>query len=338
MKNNRLFQTLIILLSMSFSGAVFSASSLLQPCTGKFPNPVTDICWTCLFPIKVGAFTLSTPNQRDNGDLPPPLLCACPAPPPIFIRVGVGVSFWEPARMAEVVRTPMCSPTLGGTRLGILPVPAGTHSQEVGKESSSFYHVHWFSYPVMSWLGMGFTAAACSETETFDMLYMSELDPLWDSDESSFLLNPEAVLFTNPIAQASCAADSIKAGIMGFGFDAMFWCAGSQGSVYPFTGSNAMHTGGVDASLNLVHRFIFKMHRELLGRDTSTVVAMCGSIPQPLLRKNQYKEQMVFPISHIPSGLGLGAPSTIWGAGREFPYKGEDYGYLIWRKRQCCAF
>ncbi|WP_422822808.1 TraU family protein [Vibrio fluvialis] len=28
----------------------------------------------------------------------------------------------------------------------------------------------------------------------------------------------------------------------------------------------------------------------------------------------------------------------MWGAGREFPYKGEDFTYLIWRKRTCCAF
>ncbi|XEO10470.1 TraU family protein [Orientia tsutsugamushi] len=26
----------------------------------------------------------------------------------------------------------------------------------------------------------------------------------------------------------------------------------------------------------------------------------------------------------------------MWQAGREFPVNGEDFGYLIWRKRDCC--
>jgi conjugal transfer pilus assembly protein TraU len=332
------FQGLVLLAGFTIGGVAFSDSSAVQPCNGKFPNPISDICWDCLFPIKIGSFTLSTPDQKDNSDPPPPLFCTCPAPPPLFVRVGVGISFWEPARMAEIVRTPMCSPTLGGVRLGTIPAPAGTHSQGGDDQTSSFYHVHWFSYPVLSWLGMAFTSTACQEGESFDMLYMSELDPLWDSDESSFLLNPESVLFTNPVAQAACAADSVSATLTNFGIDMMFWCAGSQGSVYPLTGTIANHGGGVDASLDILHRFTFKMHREMLGMDTSTTAAMCHALPQPLLRKQQYKQQMVYPISQTTTGLGYGVPMTIWGSGKEFPYKGEDYGYLVWRKRKCCSF
>lgn len=313
-------------------------SSDVQPCTGQYPNLMSDVCWDCMFPIKIGAFTLSTANQKDNDDPAPPMYCTCPAPPPVFYRYGVGVSFWEPARMAEVVRTPMCSPTLGGERLGSITAPAGTHSQYGEDPTSSYYHVHWFTYPILSWLGMGFTSAICSEGDTFDVMYMTEMDPFWDSDDSSYLLNAEAALFTSPIVQASCAADSVKASLTFFGIDAMFWCAGSQGSVYPLSGTQSNHTGGVDASLNMVHRFTFKMHREMLGQDTSTAGAICGAMPQPLLRKTQYKQQMIFPIPQSQVGLGYGVPSTIWGAGKEFPYKGEDFAYLIWRKRLCCAW
>ena len=24
-------------------------------CTGKFPNPITDICWSCILPISIGS-------------------------------------------------------------------------------------------------------------------------------------------------------------------------------------------------------------------------------------------------------------------------------------------
>jgi conjugal transfer pilus assembly protein TraU len=27
---------------------------------------------------------------------------------------------------------------------------------------------------------------------------------------------------------------------------------------------------------------------------------------------------------------------VLWGSGKEFPYQGEDFGYLVWRKRSCC--
>ncbi|WP_299160117.1 TraU family protein, partial [Accumulibacter sp.] len=25
-----------------------------------------------------------------------------------------------------------------------------------------------------------------------------------------------------------------------------------------------------------------------------------------------------------------------WGAGREFPFEGEDFAYMVFRKRNCC--
>ena len=27
-------------------------------CTGKFPNPITDICWSCILPLSIGGVTL----------------------------------------------------------------------------------------------------------------------------------------------------------------------------------------------------------------------------------------------------------------------------------------
>lgn len=49
------------------------------------------------------------------------------------------------------------------------------------------------------------------------------------------ILNPEAVIFANPIAQGACAADAVASAAK-TSVDALFWCAGSQGSMYPFNG------------------------------------------------------------------------------------------------------
>ncbi len=323
-----LFSSLLLVLSCKAYGVA---------CAGRFPNPITDVCWSCLFPLKIGPTQLTT-GEGDNSDPSPPMICRCPMPPPVFQKIGVGITFWEPTRIAEVVRTPMCSPTLNGAILGTYPAPAGTNQKTEDLGEGTFYHFHWIQYPVLNWLGMVIASGVCQTSETFDVAYMSEFDPFWDSDEETFIFNPEAVLFTNPVAQAACAADSIAATTGGFGLDALFWCAGSQGSVFPISGSHANHVSGVDTSLATVHRAIFKMHRELIGQDTSTPAAICGALPQPVLRKTQYKQQMLYPIPQNLKGYGLGAASLIWGAGREFPYRGEDFSYLVWRKRRCCAY
>ena len=38
-------------------------------CTGKFVNPITDICWSCLFPISVGGLEI-WPSNRPDPDNP----------------------------------------------------------------------------------------------------------------------------------------------------------------------------------------------------------------------------------------------------------------------------
>ncbi|MBN8764114.1 MAG: TraU family protein, partial [Thiobacillus sp.] len=32
----------------------------------------------------------------------------------------------------------------------------------------------------------------------------------------------------------------------------------------------------------------------------------------------------------------MGRTTVISGAGKEFPYKGEDFAYMLFRKRDCC--
>ena len=44
-------------------------------CNGRFVNPVSDICWSCLFPITIGGIKVS-PSGEDTGNLRD-LLCTC---------------------------------------------------------------------------------------------------------------------------------------------------------------------------------------------------------------------------------------------------------------------
>src|SRR5579871_5383676 len=73
-------------------------------CTGRFVNPITDICWSCLFPITIGGVSVSTSGEdTPNPQMP---VCTCPMPIPPYQRIGFPISFWEPARLVDVTRTP----------------------------------------------------------------------------------------------------------------------------------------------------------------------------------------------------------------------------------------
>jgi conjugal transfer pilus assembly protein TraU len=313
---------------------IFNTISAAYPsCKGRFVNPVTDICWSCIFPITIGGWRVSA-NGEDTPN-PRTLICTCSRPIP---RIGLPISFWEPVRLVDVTRTPYCLVNMGGIQI----TNRGTHGAgsvangHQGRLRNSFYQVHWYLYPVIFWLEL-LVDFVCMEKGDFDLAYLTELDPFWNDDETGFLLNPEAVLFGNPIAQAACVADCALA-TSGFPSDALFWCAGCQGSLYPFSGTVSAHVGGVQASLLALQRMTAKLHREGLLWGTMGRNAWCDKYPMPIIQKTQYKTQMLYPVPSTASRqcYPLGRSEALWGSGKEFPYQGEDFGYLIWRKRSCC--
>ena len=106
--------TLRTLLSALLCLASFTAAAAsIATCTGRFPNPITDICWSCILPLSIGGATIGNfGGQEDNGNPGTPV-CSCGVNP----TIGLSVGFWEPARHVEVVRKPFCLPSLGGLNL-----------------------------------------------------------------------------------------------------------------------------------------------------------------------------------------------------------------------------
>ena len=308
-------------------------------CTGKIVNPITDVCWSCLPPITLAGVKIVGGGGFDTKSTKDPI-CFCSRPGIPVPVPGIPVGFWEPVRLVDITRTPFCMVNMGGLQLTKSSVGQGVHgARGSSRTKHSFYQVHWYVYPIMYWLEV-LTDFVCMETASIDLAYLTELDPLWNDDEKSFILNPEAVLFGNPIAQAACSADCAAA-TAGFPIDSLFWCGGCQGSLYPFTGNNAAHNGGVQASLLMAQRMMAKLHRELLlwGTSGTSNHHICQKYLLPIIKKTQYKTQMTYPRPTTKGPMAcnpLGRTEVIWGSGREFPYKGEDFGYLIWRKRSCC--
>lgn len=344
---SKFFPVLLFLASL-FSSESTLAGSSSGVCRGRFINPVTDVCWSCLFPVKLGsAITLPSPK----GTLPDAAtnaspICACGRG--IKRRVGVNMSYWEPVRTAEIVSEPGCSPTMGGVSFGN-PTHAGagiTSAKKASKKGlrdgshrlTSFYHVHWFVTP---WLFLMETLldSSCLETSPFDLAYLSELDPLWNDSIASFVLSPEAALFANPVAQAACITDCVAASA-GLPINALFWCAGCQGSLYPLTGWMSGQSTPASRWMLLTERFATKLAREGLllsqvGRD-----GQCGPVFQPILRKDVWRFQFVHP-DGVESRKENGACCRPWGRtvsldARVLPPQGSDGAVLLWSRKDCC--
>src|SRR5437763_1024441 len=81
-------------------GCAYAAG--VATCTGKFPNPITDICWSCILPISIGAARVGNFGGQEDIDNPANPLCSCGVNP----TIGLSIGFWEPARHVEVVRKP----------------------------------------------------------------------------------------------------------------------------------------------------------------------------------------------------------------------------------------
>lgn len=327
----RLFSFLLI--------CIFFSYETQAKCVGRFINPVTDICWKCIFPLSIGSTRLYKGGQIDTKNPSNPI-CMCnrsgmPTP-------GFSVGFWEPYRMIEVTRTPYCMVGMGGLKLAGSGVKGqgGRSGQKIGLDTreTTFYNLHYYLYPVLSWLNL-LIDFSCMDKGSFDVAYMSELDPTWNKSSLGAILNGEGILFGNPIAQAACAGDCVKA-TQGFGFNKLFWCSGCQGSVYPFSGQVSSHIGAVQASHLVATRLLAKLHR--IGgakRTASPKRALCQKKFAPILVKDQYKLQMLYPKAATKGKNAcnpLGKSTAIHGAGKEYPRRGEDYVYLVWRKRNCC--
>lgn len=134
-------------------------------CKGKFPNPITDICWSCVFPIRVGGVAIFTSGQEDNLKNSSGL-CTCSNPP----KVGVTFDFWEPARIFEATRTPHCYVSLGGIKLdtGISAPSYGGKANDGTKAKLSFYQAHWYINPIFFWLKV-LRDNSCLEQGVFDI-------------------------------------------------------------------------------------------------------------------------------------------------------------------------
>ena len=351
--------------AVALLGVLLLLAGLPTPALARCPDSnvletlLTNVCWGCIFPFRLGGATLISDGFPTDPAAPSSTFCSCPDHP----LPGVTVSFSEPARLIEVVREPYCFPSLGGTELKPNSYErAGEYMEATNGDTSqaAFYHVHYIGFPLWSILGLTVSMVGQSVSDlttgffpdlskcfvsggydvaSYSLLYLSELDPTWADDELAALLNPEAILFSTPVAQAICAADCVAA-TAGFPLDPLFWCDGCQGSMYPFTGTVAGPVGEANTAALLAARALAKLNRGYFEALTSTSAALCGKVYSGFIRKSQYRLQLLYPLPNTTAPLccpPLGRSALLWGSGKAYPVDGEDFSFLVWRQRDCCA-
>lgn len=339
-----------------FTGLLLFAAPLSTEAdmkSGDFINPITDVAWHEIFPIKIGGVEVYGSDNYDNSDPASDPVCYCMYEWFYNVtRFGVPMSMWEPARMIETVATPYYFPFIG-TKYDFMgdgdtgggAVPYGYLSGKnaemdpASQEMSSFAQAHYWIFPVWAILGL-FTDSQCVDGGNIDLAYMTELDSLWQDAQATAVIQPEAITFANRVAQLACIADSVAVNVWA-PIDALFWCIGSSGSSYPLTG----HVGNenlIQANAAIAARLLYKLHRQFLVCDHG--VDLCYCMPMPIWRKSNYKLHAVrpavrntaYPIgkSQFFYGAGLNPANP---AGKGSRGSVDEFLWMLFRKRACCA-
>src|SRR5699024_12622288 len=132
----------------------------------------------------------------------------CPAPPPLFRRIGLAIGYWEPMALTDVTRSPGCMVNLGFSLPAFGKTAQGSAKKDEKEVNMAFYHVHWYKYPLTYWLNI-ITSVCCLESGYLDIAYLSVIDSSWTDSSLHTIHYTEAVIFTNPIAKRACVADDI---------------------------------------------------------------------------------------------------------------------------------
>lgn len=355
-------RTIVVLILILSTNA--AAATPNCPDANVFTKVFTQICWDCF----LDSLNLFGVGKKPSGAASAAPFCNCPDDLGVP-ALGFPMGFWSPQKVNEVVTSPWCSPALGGIKLQNTMTGTGFNQgggQSVDKSGGAFYQYHYFSYPIMAMLGMMLLPDCTDGYVDMDLLYISEVDPLWNNDMLSLLLNPEAIIFANPAAKAWCAADCV-ASTADEQTEDTYGCAGCDGSLYPLTGNIYPQPDAVAGSSLITQRALALLHRKGLAQKTIGNAAMCEPEFYPTIPRSQYKFSMIYPVpeaSTNPTPLApteesgelagssgepaqpfadcchpMGMSTARWCTpvgGRTRPGKDMAYVYLVWNYRDCC--
>ncbi|MBU2959145.1 TraU family protein [Paracoccus sp. C2R09] len=311
---------------------------------------ISNVCWSCIFPLRISGITIfgspqaasgtdangfsmsSRPRVPDEAANSAVCVCNDGALP----TIGVPIGMWLPTELYETTMTPGCSSVLGGVQIGIAdPLYLGSSGDPTSDlEQQSFNHVHTYSFPIVLMMEL-FTKCASSYSD-IDILYLSEIDPMWNDPIVAMYGNPMSVFGSSIMAQAACAADSISSSV-GRPIDDLFWCGGSwTTTMAPYTGFEHAQ-GPVQFSSSTAQKLLAMNAARGIERSHVGNEALCQAQYQPMLKRSHYRWQAAWPRAEGTRNHASGESILRWGAGRTIPGVAEMPIYLRWNWTDCCA-
>lgn len=114
---------------LCLTGITGTAQAASAECEGNFVNPITDVCWECIFPVTIGNVPVAKGRQPDTANPSMPIQF-CPMG--IFWRVGLAIGYWEPMALTDVTRSPYCMVNLGDSTSILVMSAAGPAGRRTG--------------------------------------------------------------------------------------------------------------------------------------------------------------------------------------------------------------
>lgn len=308
---------------------VVSNSSSGTECPTTAINALSQINFSCMFPIRIGGTVTGGADKGDSDSTSSPV-CVCDLDG--GLRYGLNVQMWEPARLIDTVSDPFCLMPLG-KKLGSEGYEGklSGSANTVAAESSFSAQLHFYQFPALAMLDL-FTDIECLEKMEFDITLMTEFSAAWQNDLLAMVMHPEAVLFANPVSLMACAADAAGSS-RNKPINELFWCMGSWNTtVYPL-GGTISGSDYIEGNAGLAARGIYMMGRLGLMRDSSE--SGCYFTYRPIWKKDSYRLQMVAPTADMGCH-SIGKSSLLWGAGKHPPVGHDNFMWMMFRKMQCC--
>jgi conjugal transfer pilus assembly protein TraU len=334
----------VIIFIFSWSFPLQSEAGITAICHGQaISQTIVNIKAESFFPITIGSTTVESGSLPDTPNPSNPI-CSCGVG--IYKYYGLAMGYWEPIGVIDVTRTPYCMVNFGGEKLSENDQAEGDVDTQSPDQNSGFYYVHYYNIPLLKKIMGDSFGGACTVDADSPLPYFSELDPTWNNETTANgVIFPDAYAManmfqSNPIsavvAQAACALDTVEANT-GLASDTFFWCAGSQGFMYPLTGKVAENNGVAQASTMMAERTIFKLHHLFMIGDSGPD-ELCEQTPLYMMQKSRYRYQMVYP-ANKPSEP-FGRSTMLWGISGNLSNlaNGDDAAFMIWRKHNCCSW
>ncbi|WP_224962476.1 TraU family protein [Geomonas subterranea] len=302
-------------------------------CEGSPFNPVTDIAWNGIFPIRVGGVAVAqSKNMPDGADGTTDAICTCKTEKETFI--GSEVSFHDLGILVEVVNDAYCSPTLGVQFSGLdNGSRAGINNKSIDSQRT-FKQVHWYQFPVFHILGMLLDMKCIAQGSGLVPGDMSELDPSHTYDFIAALADPKVFLFANPAADIACGGKNVIAQVPGgffpAAYDSLFWC--QWDNIYPLSG-NVGHSSHLTASAQLVAKQLYKFSQ--FGGILDYTANSCQGTYTPVMKSSQWRYQLAKPVK-TATPFWAGQSELAWGSGKLPTYKDSNFLFVVFQKKKCC--